>query len=545
MRNTILIIFFFTIRLSSQPVFEPVESGVYDFLERQTVRGVINFNPEIKPVLKSEIASKLIELDGRRNQLTGIDRELLKYYLVDYIHEVKLLLKASVYDEEAKFLITDSGKRVRLFEYSGKDFSLFADPMLSVSYGKNYDENIFIRRNGLRAFGYIGKDWGYEFRFFDNEETTDLPDYDKYLSPERGVVITKKKPDSFEYDDVKASLVYSWGSGSIALGKDHFNIGSGRTGNIILSDKAPSFPFIRLDLKPVEWLRFFYFHGFLVSNVPDSSTLRFNSVTNRTSIADVPKFMAFHLISFYPADYMSISVGESIVYSEHLQPVYMIPVMFFRVADHYLGRSNSSASGNAQMFADFSYMNTMLRTRFYSSLFIDELSLNSIFEGGNLSAIGFTAGTEMQDFPLDNSTITIEYSRINPFVYMNSVDAQVYSNENYKAGHWMESNGDIFSFRYRQQILRSLYFDGGIWYMRKGKRELPDEQYTSPYPPFLYGGQRNEANVNFSINYNPFHPVHVTLKYNYRDIRDEDVTRTPEKFQGHFNDFLISLSYGF
>lgn len=304
MRKIILIILLFTIKVSPQSVFEPVESGVYDFLERQSVRGVINFNTEIKPVLKSEIASKLIELDGRRNQLTGIDRELLKYYLVDYIHEVKLLLKASEYDEEAKFLVTGAGKRIRMFEYSGKNFSLFADPMLSVSYGSNYDENIFIRRNGLRAFGYAGNDWGYEFRFFDNEETTDLPDYDKYLSPERGIVITKKKPDSFEYDEVNASVVYSWSNGSIALGKDHFKIGSGRTGNIILSDKAPSFPFIRLDVKPAYWIRFFYFHGFLVSNVPDSSTLRFNSVSNRTSIADVPKFMAFHLISFYPSDYL-------------------------------------------------------------------------------------------------------------------------------------------------------------------------------------------------------------------------------------------------
>lgn len=545
MKKLILIILLFTIKGIPQSVFEPVESGVYDFLERQSVRGVINFNTEIKPVLKSEIAVKLIELDGRRNQLTDIDRELLKFYLVDYFHEVKLLLKASEYDEEAKFLITGAEKRIRMFEYSGKNFSLFADPMLSVSYGSNYDENIFIRRNGLRAFGYAGKNWGYEIRFFDNEETTDVPDYDKYLSPERGVVITKKKPDSFEYDEVNASVVYSWSNGSIALGKDHFKAGSGRTGNIILSDKAPSFPFIRLDLKPAYWIRFFYFHGFLVSLVPDSSTLRFNSVTNRTSIADVPKYMAFHLISFYPSDYLSISIGESIVYSEYIQPVYFIPVMFFRVADHYLGRSNSSASGNAQMFADISYKNTVLRSRFYTSLFIDELSLNSIFKGGNLAATGVTAGLEIQDFPINNSTLTMEYSRVNPFVYMNSVDAQVYSNENYKAGHWMESNGDIISLRYRQQMLRYLSFDGGIWYMRKGKKELPDEQYSSPYPPFLYGGRRNETNINFSIVYNPFHPVYVALNYSYRNISDEDIIRTPEKFQGRFNDFLISLSYGF
>ena len=151
--------------------------------------------------------------------------------------------------------------------------------------------------------------------------------------------------------------------------------------------------------------------GFLVSNVPDSSTFRYNSVEGRTSISDVPKFMALHTLSFYPNDNLSFTLGESIVYSEQLQPIYLIPVMFFRVADHYLSRDNASASGNAQIFADASYINQSIRTKFYGSLFIDELSLNSIFEEGNLSALGYTLGLESADILIDNSTLGIEYTR--------------------------------------------------------------------------------------------------------------------------------------
>lgn len=545
MKNIFFLILLFSITLHSQSVYEPVDSEIYDFLERQSVRGVINYNSEIKPLLRSKIGSLLIELEQKKNQLTNLDRDLLSFYLMDYDYEISIITNSEAVDVETKFLIAGKEKRVRLFEYKGKDFALFADPMLAFSYGKQFDEYIYIRRNGFRTHAYASSNWGINLRFFDNEETGNRLDEGKYYTHQRGVVITKVKPDAIEYDEVNAGITYSWQTGSLSFAKEYFKIGSGKLGQIILSDKAPSFPFIRLDYYPVDWLRFIYFHGFLVSNVPDSSTFRYSQVPNRTTIADVPKFIAFHLLSVYPTENLSISLGESIVYSEYIQPVYFIPVMFFRVADHYLGRTNASASGNAQMFADIAYRWTDMNAKFYGSVFIDELSLNKLFKGENHSAAGFTAGAEIYDPVINNSSLNIEYTRINPFVYMNSVDAQQYANEFYKLGHWIESNGDIFSVRYTQQILRSLGFSVTGWYLRKGGIELPEEQYQSPYPPFLYGERRNDLSINFSIRYRPFHPLYTELYFNYRDISDNDINRTPVEYSGKFSDFGFSVSYGF
>jgi hypothetical protein len=294
----------------------------------------------------------------------------------------------------------------------------------------------------------------------------------------------------------------------------------------------------------VEWLRFFYFHGFLVSNVPDSSTYRYNSVDGRTSISDVPKFMAFHTLSFYPADNFSFTLGESIVYSDQLQPVYLIPVMFFRVADHYLSRDNASASGNAQLFADASYSNQSIRTKFYGSLFIDELSLNSIFEGGNLSALGYTIGFESADILIDNSAFSLEYTRVNPFVYMNSVDAQTFENDSYTLGNWTGSNGDIISFTYKQYLMRCLKFSLNTWYFRKGKKEQPDEQYSTPYPEFLYGEKRYEYGLDFRLRFQPWHPVIAEAYYSYIHITDELEGRTLDYRLSGNHYFGISISYG-
>ena len=530
--------------MPAQSSFESANSEVYDFLEKLSIKGIVSFDYEIKPLTRIEIAVKIIEAEKNTLHMTALEKELLSFYIQDFKHEINLIKKDFTAEASPEFFITEKDKRIRFFEYAGKDFSFFADPILSLSEESIAGENLFVRRNGFSFYGYALDNWAYSLNFYDNEESGNNLDITKDLTPERGTSVTKLKENAFEYDFVNASVAYYWSDGSISLGKEYFKIGNGRSGNVILYDKAPSFPFIRLDYKPVDWLRFFYFHGFLVSNVPDSSSFRYNSVDGRTSISDVPKFMAFHTLSFYPNDNLSFTLGESIVYSEQLQPIYLIPVMFFRVADHYLSRDNSSASGNAQIFADASYSNQSIRTKFYGSLFIDELSLNSIFEGGNLSALGYTLGFESADILIDNSTLGIEYTRVNPFVYMNSVDAQTFANDSYNSGNWTGSNGDIVSFFYKQYLMRSLNFTIKTWYFRKGKNELPDEQYSTPYPEFLYGEKRYEYGLDVRLKFQPWHPVKAEAYYSFMNISDELEGRTLDyKLSGNHY-FGINISYG-
>lgn len=544
-----IIILFLTgllcINIYSQSVFEPVDSEVYDFLERLSIKGVITFDYEIKPLTRVVIAKKLLDADNKINALTKIDKELLSFYMEDFRPEINIINENFSSNPKPEFFIMEKGKRLRLFEYDGKDFSFYADPLLSLSAESVSGERLLVRRNGFTFYGYAGSSWAYGVNFFDNEESGDNLDPVKDLTQERGTTITKLKNKSFEYDVVTASAVYYWNTGSISLGKEYFKIGSARMGNIILSDKAPSFPFVRFDFKPVDWLRFFYFHGFLVSNVPDSSLIRFSEVPGRQSISDVPKFIAFHSISFYPDNNFSFTLGESIVYSDNLQPVYFIPIMFFRVADHYLSRGNNSSTGNAQLFADISYTNPSIQSKFYSSLFIDELSLNSLFEGGNLSAIGFTIGAESRDLFINNSTINIEYTRTNPFVYMNSVSTQTFANDDYTLGHWIGSNGDIISLAYDQYLMRPLSVTLKAWYMRKGKKELPQEQYQTPYPNFLFGSQRDEFSFDIRIKYRPYHPFIAEAFYKFSKITEELEGRTLAFKLGSNHNFGIRVSYGF
>ena len=295
----------------------------------------------------------------------------------------------------------------------------------------------------------------------------------------------------------------------------------------------------------MKWLKFTYFHGWLKSNVIDSSSIRTTLVADRPNIDQVPKFIAAHMISIYPDDNLTFSIGESIIYSDRFEPVYLIPVLFFRAVDHYLSSQNThSSSGNAQVFGDASYKNSFLRTKLYGTLFIDELSLESIFKGGNLSAIGFTLGFESIDPFIRNSSFIFEYTRINPFVYENSNNAQLYTNSGYQLGHWIGSNGYQLYSSYKQNLARGFYFRLSGSYIVKGQTELPEQQYELPYPSFLYGAHKGYKDIKLELSYEIIHKAFVNAYYDYTDIYDDELNRTPDFMKGGKGSFGISLGYG-
>ena len=540
-----VIIIIASVTIHTQTVFEPVTSDIYDLLERFYIKGAIEYHSEIKPISRKEIAGYLLEALLNQSKLTQLDIQELKFYTHEFADEISAISEGMLFRlPRTEFFTSGETGRFRLFNYRDSSFSFYLDPILGIEAGNISDAGFTHRWNGVAFFGYLSDHWGYSLNFRDNLEDGININKDKRNIPETGINISKESDNSIQYSNVDAEVNYSWSFGNISLGKYYLNIGNGRAGQIILSSKAPSFPMIRLDLRPVKWLKFIYFHGWLKSNVPDSSTYRYTSVKGRESISDVPKFIASHMLSFYIAEDLSLSIGESVVYSEKVEPVYLIPVMFFRLADHYLSSPGSNTGDNAQIFADASYRFSPIKTKVYGTVFIDELSLEKVFEGENLSSIAYTIGTELSDLIIPNSSFIIEYSKLQPFVYTNSNDAQTYKSHNYQLGHWTGSNSDIIYLAYNQGILRGLSIKLAGWYFRKGQTEEPEQQYELPYPPTLYGVRRIDKNVSFGVKWQPFHNLFLEGYYQYSNITDQEEGRTPDFMLGSHNNFGFSVYYG-
>jgi hypothetical protein len=545
LRILLFVILLAWINLYSQTVYEPVSSDIYALLERLYIRGAIEYHSEIKPIPRKEIAGYLLEAITHKNKLTPLDVKEIEFYSQEFADEISFISNTSHLQlPRTEFFTSGETGRFRLFNYMDSSFSFNLDPILGIDVASYFNSGYSHTWNGLKFFGYISDHWGYSLDFRDNLESGTNIDIIKSNTPETGINLTKLADKSIQYDEVNAEVNYGWSFGNVSLGKYHLNIGNGRAGQIIMSSKAPSFPMVRLDIRPVKWLNFIYFHGWLKSDIPDSSTFRYTSVKGRESISDVPKFIASHMLSFYIAEDLSLSIGESVVYSGKVEPIYLIPVMFFRLADHYLSSTGSNTGDNAQIFADASYRISPIKSKVYSSVFIDELSLEEVFKGGNLSSIAYTLGNEFSDLVIPNSSFVIEYTKIQPFVYTNSDDTQTYNSHNYQMGHWAGSNSDIFYLSYRKNILRGLDVKISGWYFRRGQTEEPIQQYQQPYPPTLYGARRTEKKISLLVSWQPFHNLYIKGNYDYSDISDEEEGRTPEFMLGSYNNFGFSFFYG-
>lgn len=539
------IIFFFILGItvaSAQSVFEPSSSSIYDLLNRLSVKGLMEFNDELKPLSRMELANKLIEADDQHDKLTSLEQQEIDYHKKEFAPELALRGIISI-AEEPQFFRMDDVTGFRVFLFRNDDFTFNLDPILGLDTKNRFDEGQTHRWNGLQFYGYYKNNWGFNFYFRDNEARGERIDRTRAFSSEPGFNLSINHPKSIEYVDVQGLVSYSWNNGNLSIGKQHIEWGSGVSGKIILSDKAPSFPFVRFEFSPVDWLKFVYFHGWLHSALIDSSSIRKTLVNDRDSYSQREKYIAAHIVSLYPLSNLSISLGESMIYSDKLEFAYFIPILFFRTVDHYLSDS-SNTGDNAQLFFNAVYKNSGLRTKLYTTIFIDELSITNLLKGTNLSAVGFTAGVTFVDPFMENSELSFEYTRLNPFVYMNSNDAQLFTSHKYQLGHWIGSNAHQIYAEYNQSFLRGLILK--IWgeHVRKGQKELPEEQYILPYPGFLYGNKLSMTNIGLILNYEVLHNLFGQISFTYSNISDENIFRTPDYQLGKKTSFGLTVYYG-
>ena len=161
------------------------------------------------------------------------------------------------------------------------------------------------------------------------------------------------------------------------------------------------------------------------SGIIDSSSIFYNTAGEIT-FSFIDKFIATHSLIITPVSGLDLSIGESIIYDEELEFLYLMPIMFFRLADHQLSRQLNSAGGNAQFYFGISSKGQIKNTHLYGTLFIDEISLNGLFDSETQRyQMGFTLGVSVVDLPIENLTARIEYTKNYPFVYQHYIQTLI------------------------------------------------------------------------------------------------------------------------
>jgi hypothetical protein len=518
--------FVLVLRGASQVVYQDIyKTSVYDFLDELTNLQLIELNTLSKPYSRELIGTKLNDINA--DLLNKRQQKELAFFLKDF--------KKEIYSDK-KF-----DKRYDLFYYKDSLFSVTINPIIGGQVWNNSNGNNIHRYSGGELFGSISKNWGFYASLRDNS-TNEIFQSKDYLNNNQGANLK----GSGDYSEMRGGVTYAWDWGSLGLIKDNITWGNNNFGSNIFSAKSPSFTRLELKLEPVKWFSFQYYHGWLASGVRDSS--RSYSAGTRARIIDVNKYIAANFFTIKPIKNLYISIGNSIIYSDNIQPAFFIPFLFFKSIDHsiYSGSGNNGG-GNSQMFFDVSSRN-IKGIHLYAAVFIDETSFSRFFNKETHSNfISTKLGIQKSNLFNKNITITAEYTRTNPITYKHFVNSTTYESNGYTLGHHLKDNAQELAFQIQYKPIAKLRIELSYVLAEKGNTyQYLGTDKTVWGLPFLDEVRWKSSSLELACNFEVFNDVLLFVNYQHRKVSGADKSiYTYNYFQGETNTISSGLNIGF
>ena len=553
-KKTYILLFFIALSFSgfSQVVYEHISNkSIYNFLDELANNKIIDINSAIKPYSRQFIVQKLLDAKSHEKKLNLRQKNELLFYLQGYQIEqpeaLHLPAKSNLFKNKRWATAINP---VGIY-YKDSMFSFALKPILGYAYYTNKNGSYHHSYGGLEFSSYLGKHLAFYTSLRDNTLTKNVIQPDFFVTEQAAPVKVFAK-DDIEFSEARGGITYSWKWGSLGLIKDNIQWGYGYGQANILSGRTPSYAMIKFNLHPVEWFEFNYFHGWLVSDVVDSTKSYWEGNSYRAVLR--PKFIAANMFTFRPFRGFYFSVGNSIVYSDiNVHAAYLIPFLFYKSVDHTLNATYhyGDAGQNSQMFFNISSRN-IKHLHLYGTLFVDEISLRNIFKKETQrNQISIKGGFRLSDFPLQNIWLGMEYTRNNPLVYQNYLKAVKFESNSYSLGHYMRDNSDVTNISFGYRPLRGLLLELSYTSARHGTdfnyRELQDAGNSSGLP-FMEEVMWQEKMLLFSIKYEVVNNAWFYINYRYSNITGDQTyleKYSPDYYYGKTNTFTFGANIGF
>ncbi|HOV84275.1 MAG TPA: hypothetical protein PLE52_05645 [Paludibacteraceae bacterium] len=424
---------------------------IYDFLDELTNEKIIDVNSAIKPYSRQFIAKKLQEAQANEKKLNKRQQNELYFFLEDYALEQNRLPDYDLPIEDNRTWRIDM--LPPSFHYHDSLFRVKLMPILGMNILYNSNDKITQRWYGFDFQSMIGNHLAVYASLRDVSQKGELLAEPTYLTPYQAGAY-KRTNNGGDYSEMRGGISYAWKWGDVALVKDHIQWGNNYHGSNIFSGRTPSFPMLKLGLKPAKWLEINYFHGWLTSNVIDS-TRYYLSNQNEKMYRYTNKFLAANLITFTPISQLHLSAGNSIVYAEsNVQPAYLIPIAFYKSMDHTL--TMGTENQNSQLFFDISSRN-IKHLHLFTSVFIDEFSVARLKASNKeKNPVSYKLGFRLSNFPLANFSLTGEWTRNEILVYKHSIPALTWATNGFNLGNYLGDNSQEIYVALQYKPLRGL-----------------------------------------------------------------------------------------
>lgn len=500
--------------------------NIYSFLDELANLQVIELNAAAKPYSRQLIAGKLNNALEKKDRLNPRQINEIEFYLRDFNKELQ---------SDRNF-----SKRIDLLYREDSLFTFSFNPILGIRYWVNKNGTVYHRWNGAEAFAYVGDHWGFYASLRDNHESM-LLNNPSWLTDRFGAPYKSGS----DFSEMRGGITYSWKWGSIGLVKDHLQWGSGYNGSNILTGRTPSFAMLKLEMQPAEWFEFNYFHGWLVSEVIDSSRTWYYTNVNRTFVrlSYREKYMAANLFTLKPLRGLYVSFGNSIVYSDTgIEPAYLIPLFFFKSVDHSINKSIDNQ--NSQMFFDIS-SRQIKHLHLYTSLFVDEVAIGRMFNPDRHSNFfSWKLGGSLTGYPLNNLSATAELTRTNPLVYKHYLPTVTFESNRYNLGHYLQDNASELYFALDYIPARGVRVKLSYLHARKGPdyTSLTTERIGLPYMENIEWENRSLA---FETSWQVINDGYLFLSFLHGRTTGDVEKYSPGFFHGTTNTLSFGANFGF
>lgn len=548
-----LVVLLFTFQTASgQNLPEPVTSeGIYDFLDELAALKIITLNSAVKPYDRSLIGSWLREAVRMQEELTARQRRELTFYLLEFDPEHR--------SERRQWLGSFTGKAMLWPQslslgYADSLLQIAFRPVLSYGFVSNGDRSLTRSYWGASVTATIGKNWSVWGNLRDNHEGEAIVQ-PQYFTNRQGLPLKNSSRGGVDFSEMNGGVYYSWQWGSIGLVKDRIMWGNNHNGSNILSGNTPSFAHISLKVKPANWLELNYIHGWLVSNVVDSTRSFWDDYVYRVVMR--PKYIAANLITVTPWKGLNLSVGNSVIYSDqNVHPAYLIPVFFYKSVDHTLNNTNSNGESgqNAQLFFDFSSRQIKHLHLFVTGYF-DELHINRIKEGKVHNFFSLKPGLRIDGWPLDNVSLLAEYTFTKPLAYEHKISTTTFTSNDYNLGHYLRDNSKELYLSAQYKPYRGVRIVGWFTDARHYNNYIYDNNQNisdlKPFADLTWSRREFGMKVSWEFAYNGF--LYMQLSQSDTKGYDADGVSaasnlnrfTPPFYQGKHTLLGIGFAIGF
>jgi len=455
--KVLIISFLYSVFVNAQDISQHISyTRIYDFLDELAGDGYIEINSVAKPYSRTFIAEKLLQAQAQKNILNTRQQRELQFFLNDFALEQNKLpeTQLNIWENE----LSTASLIQPAFHYRDSLFRARITPILGMHITRNDNGSITKRWYGAEFQAMMGKHLSVYGSLRDISFEGPLLARPQYLNDFQGCEYKESyaAAGGGDFSDSRGGIKYAWNWGSVGLVKDNVIWGDNYHGSNILSGRSPAFPMLTLHLKPAKWFEMQYFHGWLVSNIRDSTRYYVDNVGNK-QYRMANKFIAANMFTFTPVRKLNISVGNSIVYAEpNVQAAYFIPIAFYKSLDHTLTKGLAIENQNSQVFLNISSRN-IKHLHLYSSVYVDEVSFSRFLPSNpEKNPISYKIGANLGNFPIQNLSIVGEFTGSNIINYKHSIPVLSWASNGYNLGHYLGDNSQEIYVALKYKPIRGL-----------------------------------------------------------------------------------------